>query len=152
MCSLDSSSVISLLLNSVLPLELAQDLYAQTPVASGVDGERRRGDFDRARLTALLLTVIFSRAEPMPVQYSDSGQLGRNFVDFLLDHIEKTATLRTDDISDVYIGLLLSFNLQFSEKDVGRGNFFIERLAMQQGAGQYGAKTYTEKILLLLNR
>ena len=37
----------------------------------------------------------------------------------------------------------ISFNVE--------NNFFIERLAMQQGAG-HGAKTYTEKILLLLNR
>ena len=148
LCSLDPSSVISLMLNSVLPLELAQDLYAHTPITSSAN--KRKGDFERARLTALLLTVIFSRGEPMPVQYSDQGQLGRNFVDFVLEMIEQSALSRTDDVSDVFIGLMLSFNLQFHEYDV-ENNFFIERLAMQQGAG-HGAKTYTEKILLLLNR
>merc|ERR1719273_1151804 len=86
----------------------------------------------------------------MPVQYSENGALGRNFVDFVLEMIEQSALSRTDDVSDIFIGLLLSFNLQFDEKDV-ENNFFIERLAMQQGAG-HGAKTYTEKILLLLNR
>lgn len=148
MCSLDPSFVISLMLNSVLPLELAQDLYAHTPMTSG--GDKRKGDFERVRLSALLLTVIFSRGEPMPIQYSDSGQLGRNFVDFVLEMIEQSSLSRTNDVSDVFIGLMLSFNLQFSEQDV-QSNFFIERLAMQQGAG-HGAKTYTEKILLLLNR
>ena len=148
MCALDPSFVISLLLNSVLPLELAQDLFAHTPMHSG--GNKRKGDFERVRLTAILLTVIFSRGEPMPVQYSDNGALGRNFVDFVLDIIEQSALSRTDDVSDIFIGLMLSFNLQFPEHDV-ENNFFIERLAMQQGAG-HGAKTYTEKILLLLNR
>ena len=148
MCSLDPSSLISLMLNSVLPLELAQDLYAHTPMSQG--SNKRKGDFERVRLTGLLLTVIFSRGEPMPVQYSDQGQLGRNFVDYILEMIEQSALSRTDDVSDVFIGLMLSFNLQFNEYDV-ENNFFIERLAMQQGAG-HGAKTYTEKILLLLNR
>ena len=148
MCALDPSSVISLLLNSVLPLELVQDLYAHTPITTGVN--KRKGDFQLVRLIAILLTVIFSRGEPMPVQYSDHGALGRNFVDFVLEMIEQSALSRTDDVSDVFIGLMLSFNLQFQPHNVG-DNFFIERLAMQQGAG-HGAKTYTEKILLLLNR
>ena len=89
MCSLDPSSLISLMLNSVLPLEFAQDLYAHTPMSQG--SNKRKGDFERVRLTGLLLTVIFSRGEPMPVQYSDQGQLGRNFVDYILEMIEQSA-------------------------------------------------------------
>ncbi len=77
MCSLDPV-IVSLLLSSVLPLELAQDLFQNTEKVT------------RLRMCALLLTVIFSRGEPMPVQYFD--QLGATFVNFLLDYIEAPPT------------------------------------------------------------
>merc|ERR1712200_168774 len=72
MCSLDSN-IILLMLSSVLPLELVQDIY-QTK------------DIERLRSDGLLLTVILSTGEPMPVHYHD--QIGRTFVDYLLDYIE----------------------------------------------------------------
>ena len=73
MCSIDPV-IISLMLSSVLPLELAQDLFQNTE------------NVERMRACALLLTVVFSSGEPMPIHYFD--QLGANFVNFLLDYIE----------------------------------------------------------------
>ena len=51
MCSLEPATMISLMLNSVLPLELAQDIYQSTK------------DVARMRHCALLLTAIFSSGE-----------------------------------------------------------------------------------------
>lgn len=73
MCSIDPV-IISVMLSSVLPLELAQDLFQY------VDNS------DRLRNCALLLTIVFSRGEPMPIHYFE--QLGANFVNYMLDVIE----------------------------------------------------------------
>jgi len=133
-CTLDPVTVINRLLISVLPLELAQDVYTY----SGSDHER-------AKMAGALLTVIFSRGEPLPVHYLEPGQIGSNFVDFVLEVIEKPVQKRSHDLSDVFIGMMLSYNLQFQDNT---SNVFIDRL----GQCSSGAKTYTEKILLLLNR
>jgi hypothetical protein len=73
MCSLDPV-IISLFLCSVLPLELVHDLY------------HHMDHLARTRAVSLLLTMIFSRGEPMPVHFYD--QLGDKLVNFLLDYIE----------------------------------------------------------------
>ena len=130
MCSVDPL-IISLLLNSVLPLELAQDLYENTT------------SVNRLRHCALLLTVVFSTGEPMPVHYFN--QLGANFINFLLDYIEAPPTQDSGhEIPDVFAGLALSYNLQFPDVST---NVLVSCLS-----GRAGAKTYTEKVLLLLNR
>ncbi len=92
MCSLEPV-VISLMLSSVLPLELAQDLFQNT------DSVRR------LRMCGLLLTVVFSRGEPMPVQYFE--QLGPGFANFLLDYIEAPPDSDGDhEVPDVFVGLV----------------------------------------------
>ncbi|TRY70898.1 hypothetical protein TCAL_02794 [Tigriopus californicus] len=130
MCSLDPV-IISLMLSSVLPLELAQELFQYTE------------NVPRLRHCALLLTIIFSRGEPMPVHYF--SQLGSSFVTFLLDYIEAPPTPDSEhEIPDVFIGLALSYNLQFPDIQT---NVMVSCLS-----GRSGAKTWTEKVLLLLNR
>lgn len=130
MCSLDSV-IISLMLSSVLPLELAQDLFQNTESVG------------RLRHCALLLTIVFSRGEPMPVHYF--SQLGASFVSFLLDYIEAPPSADSEqEIPDIFIGLALAYNLQF--RDIST-NVMVSCLS-----GRAGAKTWTEKILLLLNR
>ena len=71
-----------------------------------------------------LLTVIFSRGEPLPVHYLEPGQIGSNFVDFVLEVIEKPVQKRSHDLSDVFIGMMLSYNLQFQDNT---SNVFIDR-------------------------
>ncbi len=94
-------------------------------------------------MCGLLLTVVFSRGEPMPVQYFE--QLGNTFANFLLDYVEAPPTCDAErEVPDVFIGLALSYNLQFADI---RSNVLINCLANRSGA-----KTWTEKVLLLLNR
>ncbi len=89
-------------------------------------------------MCGLLLTVIFCRGEPMPVQYFE--QLGPAFVSFLLDYVEAPPTSDSEhEIPDVFIGLALSYNLQFTG-DVA-SNVVVNCLA-----GRAGAKTWTEKV------
>ena len=57
MCQMEPN-VISIMLSSVLPLELVQDIY-QTK------------DIERLRSDGILLTVILSSGEAMPVHYFD---------------------------------------------------------------------------------
>ena len=71
-----------------------------------------------------LLTVIFSRGEPLPVHCLEPGQIGSNFVDFVLEVIEKPVQKRSHDLSDVFIGMMLSYNLQFQDNT---SNVFIDR-------------------------
>jgi len=129
MCSLDSN-IILLMLSSVLPLELVQDIY-QTK------------DIERLRSDGLLLTVILSTGEPMPVHYHD--QIGRTFVDYLLDYIEDPPSREFEvEVCDVFIGVLLAFNLQFKDAN---SNVLVDTLSRRMSV-----KTFMEKILLLLNR
>ena len=113
-------SFLSRLQQSVLPLELAQDVYSHSTA-----------DPERAKLAGMLLTVLFSRGEPLPVHYLEPGQIGRNFVDFVLEIIEKPVQKRHHDLSDVYIGMMLSYNLQFADLE---SNIFIERPDRPRGS------------------
>ncbi len=99
--------------------------------------------YERLRNDALLLTVIFSKGEPMPVHYFD--QIGRQFVEHLLDAIEEPHSREFEvECSDAYLGVLLSYNLQFHDRD---SNLLITTLARKSSV-----KTFIEKVLLLLNR
>jgi len=129
MCSLDAN-IILLMLSSVLPLELVQDIY-QTK------------DIERLRSDGLLLTVILSTGEPMPVHYQD--QMGSTFVDYLLDYIEEPPSREFEvEVCDCFIGVLLAFNLQFKDAN---SNVLVDTLSRR-----VSVKTFMEKILLLLNR
>lgn len=71
-CELDFC-VVSVLLHSVLPMELARDLRTQP-------------DIERFKYSLLLLTVIFCSGEKPPNDVY--GQINEDFVHFLLDQIE----------------------------------------------------------------
>jgi len=128
LCDLDEA-VISILVTSVLPCELARDM---------MDHSRH---VPRLRTSASLLTDIFSSGEPMPVPHFD--QVGVEFILFVLGLIEDSPD-EDEVISDMCVKLVLSYNLQFRS---GKDNIVTEALAEQNTA-----KVFTEKILLLLNR
>ena len=129
MCQMEPN-VISMMLSSVLPLELVQDIY-QTK------------DIERLRSDGILLTVILSSGEALPVHYFD--QIGRIFCEFLMDYIEDPPNREFEvEVCDVFIAVLLAYNLQFPAI---HSNIFIETLA-----NRANTKTFMEKILLLLNR
>lgn len=74
-----------------------------------------------------------------------SEHLGMDFINFLLNHIEDPPDTDVEDqVPDLFITLVLSYNLQFK---IIHDNVVVKTLAQRSVA-----KTFTEKILLLLNR
>uniref|UniRef100_A0A3Q3BRN3 NCK interacting protein with SH3 domain n=1 Tax=Kryptolebias marmoratus TaxID=37003 RepID=A0A3Q3BRN3_KRYMA len=129
MCSLDAA-LISNLLNSILPMELARDLQTDTQ------------EHQKMCYTALVLTMIFSMGEQVP--YHHYEHLNADFVGFLLSVLEDgLPSDPTEQLPDIFLNLLLAFNLHHTAP----GNNVI----MQQ-LKQKNVKVLTEKVLLLLNR
>lgn len=130
LCSLDQT-VIHIMLNSVLPGELARDMISSSR------------NIPKLNYSALLLTMVFSMGEPMPITHLEF--LGTQFLSFILDNIEYPPDTDLDDqIPDLFLNLVISFNLQFKDNDE---NPVLNTLEIRDVA-----KTFTEKILLLLNR
>jgi len=131
MCSLDKA-IISLMLMSVLPLEVAQDMFENAE------------DVERLKHSAVILTILFSKGESVPVHYMEK-QLGSSLITFLLSKIENPPELDTEEeIADAFMGLLASYNLQFEQP--------TDNIVLQCLAKSSNAKIFTEKLLLLLNR
>ncbi|KAI1890332.1 hypothetical protein AGOR_G00152640 [Albula goreensis] len=130
MCSLDSA-LISTLLNSVLPMELARDMHTDTQ------------EHQKMCYSALVLCMIFSMGEQVP--YHHYEQLNGAFVQFLLEVIEDgLPSDTTEQLPDLCLNLLLAFNLHLTAPDT---NVIMQTLIQKQNV-----KILTEKILLLLNR
>ncbi|XP_063994558.1 NCK-interacting protein with SH3 domain isoform X1 [Diachasmimorpha longicaudata] len=129
MCSLDPV-VVTIMLNSILPMELARDMRSNPR------------NVPKLNYSSLLLTMIFSMGERMPITHVE--QLGPEFISFLLELIEDPPDTDLDDqIPDLFLNLILSYNLQFSNSE----NILLSSLKTRSNA-----KTFTQKILLLLNR
>uniref|UniRef100_A0A8C4TNH8 NCK interacting protein with SH3 domain n=1 Tax=Erpetoichthys calabaricus TaxID=27687 RepID=A0A8C4TNH8_ERPCA len=130
MCNLDAA-IISTLVNSVLPMELARDMQTHTQ------------EHQKLCYSALVLAMLFSMAEPLP--YHHYEQLNENFIQFLLDVIEEgLPSDTTDQLPDLFINVLLAFNLH---QTVPMSNIIMATLVKRPNV-----KTLSEKILLLLNR
>ncbi|KAH8292702.1 hypothetical protein KR018_003227 [Drosophila ironensis] len=119
--------IVDILLTSVLPLEIVEDMKTHF------------SNLDRFKQLVKMLTIIFSLGQPMPVNHQD--YLGVHFASFLLEIVEGN---NPELLVDMVIALILAFNQQFSEHTY---NVIIE--AMQNLPS---AKVFTEKLLLLLNR
>lgn len=131
MCSIEQP-IISLMLTSVLPLEVAQDMFQNCD------------DVERLKHSAVLLTILFSQGEATPIHYLEQ-QLGSSLISFILHKIETPPTLDTEEeIADAFMGLVASYNLQFQHT---QDNIVLHCLAASSTA-----KIFTEKLLLLLNR
>ncbi|KAG5886313.1 hypothetical protein JTB14_003466 [Gonioctena quinquepunctata] len=130
LCSLDKT-VINIMLNSVLPGELARDIMTNPR------------NIPKLNYSSLLLTMIFSMGQPMPVTHNDL--LGKRFLVFILDNIEYPPDTDLDEqIPDLFLNLIISYNLQFSDE--------FENPVLEALEGRDVAKSFTEKILLLINR
>ncbi|XP_043934460.1 NCK-interacting protein with SH3 domain [Protopterus annectens] len=130
MCNLDAA-VISVLVNSVLPMELARDMQTNTQ------------EHQKMCYSALVLAMIFSMGEPLP--YHHYEHLNSQFVQFLLDVIEDgLPTDTTDQLPDLFVNILLAFDLHLQ---VPSSNVVMTTLAKRPNV-----KIFTEKLLLLLNR
>ncbi|NXD14015.1 SPN90 protein, partial [Nothocercus nigrocapillus] len=130
MCSLDAA-VISTLVNSVLPMELARDMQTHTQ------------DHQKMCYSALVLAMMFCMGEPLP--YHHYEHLNSQFVQFLLDVIEDgLPSDTTDQLPDLFVNVLLAFNLHIPVPE--------HSVIMTTISKHSNVKTFTEKLLLLLNR
>lgn len=123
-CELDYYCV-SVLLHSILPMELARDMQT-------------RPDLERFKYSLLLLTVVFCTAEKPPNDVY--VQINEAFIHFLLDQVENPID-DDQELAELCVGVLLSINLTSSE-------FTIETLLKTEQPLQ----SFTQKLLLLVNR
>ncbi|XP_061641098.1 NCK-interacting protein with SH3 domain-like [Phyllopteryx taeniolatus] len=129
MCSLDAA-LISSLLNSILPMELARDLQTDTQ------------EHQKMCYTALVLTMIFSMGEQVP--YHHYEHLNGDFVQFLLNVVEDGHPCDpTEQLPDLFLNLVLAFNLHHTAPS---SNVVMQQLKKKN------VKILSEKVLLLLNR
>ncbi|XP_072943937.1 NCK-interacting protein with SH3 domain [Epargyreus clarus] len=130
MCGLERAALGTLAL-SALPAELARDMRDNPRAVS------------RLSHSALLLSMVLSMADRLPVTHFE--QLGMEFAQFLLELIEDPPETDVDEqIPDLFLTLLLAYNLQF---DSPFDNLLLNALETRDNA-----KTFCEKVLLLLNR
>uniref|UniRef100_A0A182P168 SH3 domain-containing protein n=1 Tax=Anopheles epiroticus TaxID=199890 RepID=A0A182P168_9DIPT len=130
MCHLDYTTV-DILLGSVLPLELVQDMVSNPR------------NIEKLQELANMLIIIFSIGRRMPINQQD--HLRADFIIFLLNIIETPPENDVQEVlPDIMINLILSFNLQFDN--------FAENVVLEAMEQFKTAKTFTEKILLLINR
>ncbi|CAG9773992.1 unnamed protein product [Ceutorhynchus assimilis] len=130
LCSLDKI-ILDIMLNSVLPGELARDMMANPR------------NITKLNYSALLLTMVFSMGDPMPV--TDLDYFSQQFLKFVFYNIESPPETDVDEqIPDLFLNLMFAFNLQFKEVDFNPIMNLLE--------AQKHGKTFCEKILLLLNR
>ncbi|XP_049866632.1 NCK-interacting protein with SH3 domain-like [Pectinophora gossypiella] len=130
MCGLERTALATLAL-SALPAEIARDMQDNPRAVS------------RLSHSALLLSMVLSMGDKLPVTHFE--QLGVEFAQFLLDLIENPPETDVDEqIPDLFLTLLLAYNLQF---DNPHDNLLLNALETRDNA-----KTFCEKVLLLLNR
>jgi len=120
----------SILLNSILPMELAREI------------RKYRQNATRIQLCAELLVTLFSSGENIPITHSD--YLASEYISFLLDVIEEPPN-EEEKISDCIMHLLFAYNLQFYG---GRENLVIFALEQRQ----QNASVFTQKVIYFLNR
>ncbi|XP_053684360.1 NCK-interacting protein with SH3 domain [Sabethes cyaneus] len=130
MCHLDYTTV-DILLGSVLPLEIIQDMISNAR------------NVEKLQELAHMLIIVFSIGRKMPINQQE--HLRSDFVIFLLNIIENPPETDVHGIlPDTMINLILSFNLQFDN--------FTDNVVLEAMEQIQTAKTFTEKILVLINR
>uniref|UniRef100_A0A2A4JQU5 SH3 domain-containing protein n=1 Tax=Heliothis virescens TaxID=7102 RepID=A0A2A4JQU5_HELVI len=130
MCGLERTALATLAL-SALPAEIARDMRDNPRAVS------------RLSHSALLLSMVLSMGDKLPVTHFE--QLGVDFALFLLELIENPPDTDVDEqIPDLFLTLVLAYNLQFEEP--------FDNLLLNALETRDVAKTFCEKALLLLNR
>ncbi|XP_058534877.1 NCK-interacting protein with SH3 domain [Ochotona princeps] len=130
MCSLDAA-IISTLVSSVLPVELARDMQTDTQ------------DHQKLCYSALILAMVFSMGEAVP--YAHYEHLGTPFAQFLLSIIEDGLPMdTTEQLPDLCVNLLLALNLHLPAPE--------QNVIMAALSKHANVKIFSEKLLLLLNR
>ncbi|CAG7726569.1 unnamed protein product [Allacma fusca] len=122
-------NALSVLLNSVLPVELAREMMDST----------LPDKYNRLETAGSLLGLLLSTGEKLPVRNLE--YLGKDFLNFVLDKIDASND-SSGDVTNVLINLLLAYNLQFGYQD--------ENLTVATLASRRNAKLLTQKIVHLL--
>jgi hypothetical protein len=122
-------NALSVLLNSVLPVELAREM-----MDSALPDK-----CNRLETAGSLLGLLLSTGEKLPVRHLEF--LGKDFLNFVLDKID-AANDNAGDVTNVLINLLLAYNLQFGYQD--------ENLTVATLASRRNAKLLTQKLVHLL--
>nr|XP_026695884.1 NCK-interacting protein with SH3 domain-like [Ciona intestinalis] len=132
-CSI-SPKFISVFVTSVLPEELVREVT-----------DHARSDKMRVAYCCVVLSLLFSTGEPVPVAYDET--IGESFVKYLMDIIED-GTVGEDgsheDLDDVMIRVILSINLHHVSPDANPTLNVI--------AARGGSTRLSEKLMLLFNR
>ncbi|CAL1295953.1 unnamed protein product [Larinioides sclopetarius] len=128
-CELDVV-VVTQLLSSVLPMELARDIQDNFE------------DTEKVFHSTLLLSVIFSTGEKPPTGTYDF--INKKFLHFVFEKLEDVSKSDDEDIGQNLLSIILAFNLHFESI---QENIVLETLKEKQSA-QY----LTERLIFLLNR
>ncbi|XP_014440673.1 LOW QUALITY PROTEIN: NCK-interacting protein with SH3 domain [Tupaia chinensis] len=130
MCGLDAA-IISTLVSSVLPVELARDMQTDTQ------------DHQKLCYSALILAMVFSMGEAVP--YAHYEHLGTPFAQFMLSVVGDGLPMdTTEQLPDLCVNLLLALNLHLPAPD--------QNVIMAALSKHANVKIFSEKLLLLLNR
>ncbi|CAH1265549.1 NCKIPSD [Branchiostoma lanceolatum] len=130
LCGLERE-VISSLVCSILPMELARDMQDSVEA------------LQKLQYSALLLTMLFSTGEALPVHHYE--HLSEEFLSFLLSHVEEPPEEDVhEQVPDLFLNLILAFNLHFSDPK--------DNLVMKAIASSSNVRAFSEKIMLLVNR
>lgn len=123
--------VIEIIINSILPMELARDI------------QNNKEDLNKQVILAEFLTLILSVGETLPISCFE--YMNVDFVTKILSDIEDDELKSSNDEkkTECMINLLLSYNLQFSKIE---SNITLKGLAQRDNA-----KVLTENLLILLN-
>ena len=130
-CSL-GAEVVSQLLCTILPVELARDM--QTDIK----------DLEKLVNSARLCTMIFSTGEAIPYQHYE--YLNRNFVEYLVNIVEEPPCGKDDEerVVNAFVPMILSFNQHFEDVKMNT--------VMQVLSNKRTSKILSEKLMLLVNR
>ncbi|KJE92434.1 hypothetical protein CAOG_03410 [Capsaspora owczarzaki ATCC 30864] len=132
--------VVSILLSSLLPKELARDILAETIP-----------EIEWLLQAVKVCTMVYSTGEQCPIANYDFWNI--EFILHIVNKIENGAHLGfTEEMVDSLIALLLSFNLHFSIDSPSlsaphRDNIVMKALEQQSSAACLG-----ERVLYMFNR
>lgn len=123
--------VVEIIINSILPMELARDI------------QNNKDDLSKQVILAEFLTLILSVGETLPITCFE--YMNVDFVTKILSDIEDNELKSPNDEkkTECMINLLLSYNLQFSKIE---SNTTLKGLAQRNNA-----KVLTENLLILFN-
>ncbi|KAF0748384.1 NCK-interacting protein with SH3 domain, partial [Aphis craccivora] len=123
--------VVEIIINSILPMELARDI------------QNNKDDLSKQVILAEFLTLILSVGETLPISCFE--YMNVDFVTKILSDIEDNELKSPNDEkkTECMINLLLSYNLQFSKIE---SNTTLKGLAQRNNA-----KVLTENLLILFN-